>query len=128
MPRKKALVLTDHELRLMDVLWTRRHATIAEVTASLPEPTLAYNTVLSTMRTLEQKGHVGHEETGRAFTYHPLVERRDAAKSAVNHVLARFFQNSPNALAVALLDDVSLSEADRLQIRALLERKPNVRK
>jgi len=123
MPRKKAPVLTDHELRLMDVLWTRGHATIAEVTASLPEPTLAYNTVLSTMRTLEQKGHVGHEETGRAFTYHALVERRDAAKSAVNHVLARFFQNSPNALAVALLDDVPLSETDREQIRALLERK-----
>ena len=123
MPRKKAPVLTDHELRLMDVLWTRGRATIAEVTASLPEPTLAYNTVLSTMRTLEQKGHVGHEETGRAFTYHALVERRDAAKSAVNHVLARFFQNSPNALAVALLDDVPLSETDREQIRALLERK-----
>jgi BlaI family transcriptional regulator, penicillinase repressor len=74
------------------------------------------------MRTLEQKGHVAHEETGRAYTYRPLVERDAAAKSAVDHVLTRFFQSSPNALAVTLLDDVPLDDADREQIRKLLER------
>ncbi|MDB5070462.1 MAG: MarR family transcriptional regulator [Candidatus Eremiobacteraeota bacterium] len=128
MPRKKAVVLTDHELRLMEVLWTKRRATVSEVTAALRPPDLAYNTVLSTMRTLEQKGNVAHEETGRAFTYRPLVERDDAAKSAVNHVLARFFRNSPNALAVTLLNDVPLPEAEREQIRKLLERKAKGRK
>ncbi len=128
MPRKKALVLTDHELRLMDVLWTKGRATVSEVTAVLSPPPLAYNTVLSTMRTLEMKGYVGHEETGRAFTYRPLVERDEAAKSAVNHVLARFFKNSPNALAVTLLDDVPLRESDRKAIRELLERKPKGRR
>ncbi len=127
MPRKKALVLTDHELRLMNVLWAKGRATVSEVTAALPAPVLAYNTVLSTMRTLEQKGYVAHREVGRAFTYRPLVERHDAAKSAVEHVLARFFGNSPNALAVSLLDDVPLREADRKQIRELLERKAKAR-
>jgi BlaI family transcriptional regulator, penicillinase repressor len=106
MPRKKSLVLTDHELRLMEVLWTNGHATVSEVTAALRPPNLAYNTVLSTMRTLEQKGYVAHEEIGRSYTYHALVERNAAAKSAVNHVLSRFFQNSPNVLAMALLEDV----------------------
>jgi BlaI family transcriptional regulator, penicillinase repressor len=128
MPRKKALVLTDHELRLMDVLWTKGRATVSEVTAALPPPILAYNTVLSTMRTLEQKGYVAHREVGRAFAYRPLVERNDAAKSAVDHVLARFFHNSPNALAMTLLDDVPLREADRKQIRELLERKARTTK
>src|SRR5580700_3109786 len=117
MPRKKALVLTDHELRLMEVLWTKGAATVSEVQSALLPPPLAYNTVLSTMRTLEQKGYVGHEELGRAFTYHPLVQRDDAAKSAVSHVIARFFKNSPNALAVTLLDDVPLSKADRERVR-----------
>ncbi|GAC1580040.1 MAG: BlaI/MecI/CopY family transcriptional regulator [Candidatus Elarobacter sp.] len=123
MPRKRSLVLTDHELRLMEILWTRKRATVSEVTAALPPPALASNTVLSTLRTLEQKGYVAHREIGRSFTYRPLVERNDAAKSAVNHVLARFFGNSPNALAVTLLDDVPLREAERKQIRELLERK-----
>ncbi|MDP9105993.1 MAG: BlaI/MecI/CopY family transcriptional regulator [Candidatus Eremiobacteraeota bacterium] len=127
MPRKKALVLTDHELRLMNVLWAKGPATVSEVTAALTPPNLAYNTVLSTLRTLEQKGYVAHRETGRAFTFRPLVERDDAARSAVNHVLARFFHNSPHALAVTLLDDVPLREADRKQIREMLERKTKAR-
>jgi|SRR5665213_2737787 len=128
MPRKKSLVLTDHELRLMEVLWTKRRATVSEVSAGLLPPTLAYNTVLSTMSTLEQKGYVAHEQLGRAYTYHPLVERNDAAKSAVNHVLARFFKDSPNALAMSLLDEVPLRDADRKVIRELLGRKTKVRK
>ncbi len=126
MSRKKALVLTDHELRLMEVLWTRKKATVAEVTQALPPPPLAYNTVLSTLRTLEQKGYVSHEHTAaRAYTYMPLVRRTDAAKSAVDHVISRFFKNSPNALAVALLDNVRISEADRERLREILEGKPS---
>lgn len=121
MPRKKSLVLTDHELRLMEVLWTRGPSTVSEVTAALPPPPLAYNTVLSTLRTLEQKRYVGHKEAGRAFIYHAAVERADAAKSAVSHLISRFFGNSPNALALTLLDEVPVSEADRKRIRKLLE-------
>ena len=105
MPRKKSLVLTDHELRLMEVLWENGRATVAEVTAALSPPSLAYNTVLSTMRTLEQKGYVTHEELGRAYAYRPLFKRNDAARSAVKHV----------------------RDADRDQIRQLLARKAKAR-
>jgi len=127
MPRKRSLVLTDHELRLMEVLWNKGQATVSDVTEALPPPLLAYNTVLSTMRTLEQKGYVAHDEIGRAFAYRPLVGRGAAAKSAVDHVLARFFQNSPHALALTLLDDVPLRDADREAIRQLLESKKKAR-
>ncbi len=128
MPRKKSLVLTDHELRLMEVLWATKRATVSEVTAALEPPALAYNTVLTTLRTLEQKGYVAHDEAGRAYTYRPVVQRDDAARSAVEHVLSRFFHNSPNALAMTLLDDVPLRDTDRDQIRELLERKGKGRK
>lgn len=128
MPRKKAPVLTDHELRLMEVLWTRGPSTVSEVTESLNPPPLAYNTVLSTLRTLEQKRYVGHKEAGRAFIYHACIEQAEAAKSAVSHVMSRFFGNSPNALALTLLDDVPVSEADRKRIRDLLERQAKDRK
>ncbi|HEY8298522.1 MAG TPA: BlaI/MecI/CopY family transcriptional regulator [Candidatus Baltobacteraceae bacterium] len=128
MSRKKSLVLTDHELRLMEILWMKGRATVADVTAALPPPALAYNTVLSTMRTLEQKGYVAHDEIGRAYSYCPLVERDDAAKSAVKHVMARFFKGSPNALAMSLLDEVPLREEDRKQIRELLGRREGRKK
>ena len=123
MPRKKALVLTDHELRLMEVLWERMRATVADVVSALPPPPLAYSTVLTTLRTLEQKGYIDHEEDGRAFVYRPLVERDQAAKSAMHHLLDRFFGSSPGALAVSLLDDSSLSDEDVATIQRLLAKK-----
>jgi predicted transcriptional regulator len=121
--RKKSLILTDHELRLMAVLWNRGQATVADVVISLPPPALAYSTVLTTLRTLERKGYVAHEEEGRAYVYHPLVARDDAAKSAMQHLLNRFFANSPGDLAVALLDGARLSDADAAKIKRLLERR-----
>ena len=123
MPRKKAPVLTDHELRLMEVLWRKGRATVADVVEDLPPPPLSYSTVLTTLRTLEQKGHIAHEEDGRAFIYHPLIERTEAARSAIHHVLDRFFGNSPGALAVTLLDDERLSDDDLARIKQMLARR-----
>jgi len=120
MSRKKSLVLTDHELRLMEVLWQRGRGSVADVVESLAPPPLAYSTVLTTLRTLEQKGYVSHVEDGRAYVYRPLVERDDAAKSAVRHLLDRFFGSSPGALAVTLLDGTPLSDDDVADIERLL--------
>ncbi len=129
MPRKQSLVLTDHELRLMKVLWERGRATVGDVVDALLPPILAYSTVLTTLRTLEQKGYIAHEEDGRAYVYRPLVARDQAAQSAVSHVLDRFFGSSPGALAVSLLDDTRLSDDDVIKIKRLLakHRKGNVR-
>ncbi len=123
MPRKKSLILTDHELRLMEILWSRERSTVADVVNALSPPPLAYSTVLTTLRTLEQKGYVAHEEEGRAYVYRALVARRTAATSAVQHLLGRFFGNSAGELAVALLDGAPLSDADASKIERLLQRR-----
>jgi len=107
----------------MEVLWNRGTATVADVTTGVGTPPLAYNTVLTTLRTLEQKGYVGHEEAGRAFVYRPLIERTQAADSAVRHLLQRFFGNSPGKLAVTLLDEARLSDEDLARIQKAVTRK-----
>jgi len=107
----------------MEVLWKAGRATVAEVTAGVGSPPLAYNTVLTTLRTLEQKGYVAHSEDGRAFVYRPLVERSQAADSAIRQLLRRFFGNSPGQLAVTLLDDTQLSDADLARVQKALFRK-----
>jgi predicted transcriptional regulator len=127
MPRKRSRVLTDHELRLMEVLWQRGHATVADVVDALPPPALAYSTVLTTLRTLEHKGYVAHKEDGRAYVYCPLIAREEAAKSAVRHLLDRFFGNSPGALAVTLLDGTNLSDDDIGAIKRMLARSRKAR-
>jgi predicted transcriptional regulator len=122
MPRKKSAVLTDHELRLMEVLWREGNATVADVVDGLAPPPLTYSTVLTTLRTLEQKGYIAHEEDGRAFLYHAVVQRRQAAKSAIGNLLGRFFGDSPGALAVTLLDDARLSDEDLAHIARAVAR------
>ena len=79
MPRKTSPTLTEAELRLMNVLWKRGESTVAEVVKALPKRlSLAYSSVLTTLRILERKGFVSHKKQGRAFVYHPVVERQDA--------------------------------------------------
>ena len=123
MPRERSLTLTDHELRLMTVLWERREGTVAEVVASVGPPPLAYTTVLTTLSTLEDKGYVVHRKQGRAFVYRPLVKRADAATSLLDTLLDRFFGNSPGVLAMSLLEDGRLSRRDIARLKQALERK-----
>jgi predicted transcriptional regulator len=119
--RKKSPTLTEAELRLMEVLWVKRSATIADVTEALPPPPIAYNTVLTTMRILEQKGYVSHEEEGRAYVYSPLVEREEAAQSAVGLLLNRFFGNKSAELALRLIENERPGEAELQRLKTLIE-------
>jgi predicted transcriptional regulator len=120
MARKKSANLTDAELKLMDILWERGSATVADVVDDLPKnPPLAYSTVLTTMRILENKGYVRHTKEGRAFIYHPLVGREQARESAVTHLLGKFFENSPELLMLNLIEGkkIDSTELERLRRR-----------
>jgi predicted transcriptional regulator len=122
--RKKSLNLTEAEQRLMEVLWEKGSASVAEVAEALPRKLgLAYNTVLTTLRILEEKGYVRHTKPkdGRKFLFTPVVSREQASHSALRHLLSRFFGNSAEALVLNLLDDEKLSEAERNHIRDLLK-------
>ena len=123
MPRKKSSTLTEAELRVMEVLWRLGRATVGEVTEALLPPPLAYNTVLTTLRILEQKGNVAHEDgAGRAFVYYPLVERDAAAQSAVKQVITKFFGNNAGALALRLIENERPSDDELSRLRSLIER------
>lgn len=121
MPRKKAPNLTEVEQRLMEVLWSSGNGTVAEVLAALKSPKApAFNTVQTTLRILEQKGYVRHTEEGRAFRYFPKVDRTQATRSALHTVVRRFFDGSAGALAVNLIQNEPLSEAEIARLRKLL--------
>jgi predicted transcriptional regulator len=122
MARKKSPTLTDAELRLMDVLWARGDSTVTDVAQTLGDPPLAYNTVLTTLRILEAKGYVKHRALGRAFVYSPKVGRDEARAGVIDYVVSRFFDNSPRALMLKLLDTEKLDERDIARMRELLDR------
>ena len=123
MARKKSFNLTEADLRLMDVVWDKGAVTVGEVAAALTgEPILAYNTILTTLRILEQKGYVRHTKSreGRAFVYRAVVGRKQASRNALRHLVRGFFANSPELLVLNLLDDGDLSQRELQSIRNLL--------
>ena len=116
------ITFTDRELDVMAVLWERGKATVAEVREAL-EDQLAYTTVLTVLRTLEEKGHVAHEEAGKAYRYYPLVERQAAGRSALSRVVDKLFRGSPALLLTHLVGDERLSEAELRRMQEMLERR-----
>ena len=118
MPPRKSNTLTEAELRLMKILWRRGESAVNDLVAAIPDSeALAYNSVLTTIRILEQKGYVEHRQEGRAFVYSPCVLEYEAGQSEVRHVLSRFFGNSREQLLLSLLGDgeISAVELERLK-------------
>jgi predicted transcriptional regulator len=110
---------TDRELDVMSVLWDADSATVAEVRERLVDD-LAYTTVLTVLRTLEQKGYVGHTGEGRAYRYHPLVKRAAAGRSALSRLVDKVFDGSPELLLTQLVSDKNLSDEELRRLRKLL--------
>ncbi len=122
MARRRSPTLTDAELRLMDILWEKGASTVSDVVEALPRRlSLAYSTVLTTLRILERKGYVTHEKHGRAFVYHPVVGRKEASRKAVRHLLSRFFDNSPELLVLNVLENEEIDSAELKRLKKMVE-------
>jgi predicted transcriptional regulator len=121
--RSKSATLTEAELRIMNVLWEKGSATVHEVLQALPpKPTLAYNSVLTIIRILETKGYVSHVKDRRAHVYMPKIDRKDATRFEVRHLVSRFFGNSHEQLVLNILEESSIDADELARVRRLLER------
>ena len=120
--RSKSAILTEAELRIMNVLWQKGSATVHEVLEAFPpKPALAYNSVLTIVRILERKKYVKHVKDKRAHVYIPQVDRKDATRSEVRHLVSRFFGNSHELLVLNILEDKSIDAEELDRMRQLLE-------
>ena len=106
----------------MKILWRRGESAVTDLVAGLPEgEPLAYNSVLTTIRILEQKGYVDHRQEGRAFVYRPCIAEDEASRSEVKHVLSRFFGDSRERLLLSLLGDEEITSEELSRLRAAIE-------
>ena len=118
MPPRQSGTLTEAELRIMNVLWGKGSGTVQQVLDSITEkPALAYNSVLTTIRVLERKGYLKHLKDGRAHVYTPLVERKEATRSEIRHLVSRFFKNSQEQLVLNLLVNAAHGIRDQFPLR-----------
>src|SRR5205823_1020765 len=116
MPRKRNRFLTDAEHRIMEVIWAKGSATVAEVVEALDGKD-AYTTILTLMRILKDKGYLSSRSEGRAFVFVPKVDRDTAARKAVHQLLAKFFAGSPGELVLSFLREEELTPKDLEKIK-----------
>jgi predicted transcriptional regulator len=121
MARKPSSTPTDAELRLLRLLWSDGPLAAADVAERLRDPKLAKNTVLTTLKVLEEKGFVTHATEGRTFIYSAAVDPQSVRRKAISNVVSRFFQDSPKDLILHLLDEEYVEPAQAARIRALLQ-------
>jgi predicted transcriptional regulator len=104
------------------VLWQTGPATVHQVLEGLPEKfSLAYNSVLTTIRILEKKGYVQHVKEGRAHVYAPLVGKQEATRFEIKNLVGRFFKNSHELLVLNILEDKSINADELKRLSQLLQ-------
>lgn len=113
-------MLTDRELDVMAILWEKGSATAGEVRELLHDD-LAYNSVLTMLRILEEKGHARHEEEGRAFRYYPRTAQKTASRFALKRMVSKLFGGSPTLLVTELVRDRTLTVDELQALRTLLD-------
>jgi predicted transcriptional regulator len=113
MKRKRAMTLTNAEHRIMEVIWARGSATVADVVDALKGRD-AYTTILTLMRILKDKGFLTSRKEGRAFVFEPKLDRDTAARTAVDQLLSKFFSGSPSELVLSFLreEEITPEELD----------------
>lgn len=104
MAKKQHKALSRREREIMDILYRRTEATVAEVREALSDPP-SYSAVRSTLNILESKGHLTHRHDGNRYVYTPTVDPRSARRSALDHLLHTFFDGSAADAVTALLEE-----------------------
>lgn len=123
--RPKSSTLTANELELMKIVWSHDGAVTVrdvyeELRATRP---VAYTTVMSSLKTLEQKGHLTATQQDRAYVYRPVQPRQQVIKEMVREFVNRVFNGSTRPLVVHLLEEQAITETELREIRRKLGKK-----
>jgi predicted transcriptional regulator len=113
--------LSRRERQIMDFLYRAGKASAAEVHKGIEDPP-SYSAVRATLRILEDKGHVRHEEDGRAYVFLPTTRKDTARRNALTHVVSTFFDNSLEQTIAALMDiKPKMSKGELEQLQSLID-------
>ncbi len=116
--------LTEVELELMTILWRLEEGSVNDVLAELPkERKLAYTSVSTMLRILEQKKVLTSRKEGRGHIYVPKLKKADYEASSVKNLVSKVFEGAPVALVKQLLDTEKLSPDELEEIRKLLDQR-----
>ena len=112
--------LTKCELEVMDVVWRKRRVTVQNVVDAL-ERSLAYTTVMTTLKILDEKRRVvKRTKQGRAYVYEPAVTREEVGRSMAGQLTQHLFCGSVKSLVLNLIDAESMSRSDIEELKEVI--------
>ncbi len=116
--------LSRRERQIMDIIYQKKEATVAEVLAAIPDD-LNYSSIRALMGILKDKGFLKHHKKGRAYVYTPIVNRKKASSIALKQVVNTFFDGSVESVVASLISSNSskLSDEEYLRLAELIESK-----
>jgi predicted transcriptional regulator len=121
--RAKSPTLTEQELEIMKIVWAREQATVRDVYEALLERRkIAYTTVMTMMKILEQKKYLRKSQEDRAYLYRPVKPKNQVIKGMVREFLDRVFNGSAEPLLLHLIEDQKLSEKDLREISRMIRK------
>jgi predicted transcriptional regulator len=113
--------LTTCEAEVMNVVWSQQEVTVQDVVDAIPRR-LAYTTVMTTMKILEDKGFIERrDKRGRAYVYRPLVSCESASRSTAKEMANRFFDGSVKSMVLSLLKSKQITAKDLSELRAVID-------
>lgn len=120
---KNDRLLTEVELELMSVIWNLGKASVKDVLSSLAkERDLAYTSVATVMKILEQKGFLKCQKDSYAHIFYPLVLKSEYEKTCIDHMLVNVFDGEPVALVQRLLNTKKLQKNEIVAIEDALKK------
>jgi len=116
--------LSRRERQIMEVLYRRQSASVAEILEEIPDPP-SYSALRATVNILERKGYLSHLRRGKKFLYSPTTPRRKAMRGALKQLLSTYFDNSAveAVTAIVALHEKDLSAADMDRLEELIRRR-----
>jgi predicted transcriptional regulator len=122
--RPRSSTLTAQELELMKIVWRRRATTVRDVYEELLQRRkIAYTTVMTALKTLEQKGYLRTTQRDRAYVYEPTQPKDQVITGMVREFVQRVFNGAAQPLVVHLLEDKQLSESDLRELSRMRGKK-----
>ena len=112
--------LSRRERQIMDIVYQRGRASVADVLEDLPDPP-TYSTVRALLGILEEKGYLIHQKDGRRYIYRPTQPRHQAGRSALKQIFQTFFDKSVEKTVIALVSEVDLSDEELDRLSQLIE-------
>ena len=112
--------LSRRERQIMNIVYQRGRASVANVLSDLPDPP-TYSTVRALLRILEEKGHLTHDKDGPRYIYHPTQPRHQAGHFALKQIVQTFFDKSIEKTVAALVSDTDVSDEELDRLSRLIE-------